>query len=123
MRPTCSHGVLALKPASEITPDDDYLPALLLLSRKKDGISKARLVACGQFEETEGIRTDSPTADVEALNLLCSFAACGKLRLKCADIRNAYFNAEPLDRLMLLRPPRGGSDHPKSRTPRAAWRK
>ena len=69
---------------------------------------KSRLVACGQFEETEGIRTDSPTADVEALNLVCSFAACGKLKIKCADIRNAYFNAEPLDRLMLLRPPRGG---------------
>ena len=62
---------------------------------------KSRLVACGQFEDCEEIRTDSPTADVEALNLLCSYAACSKLRIKGADIRNAYFNAEPLDRLLL----------------------
>ena len=56
----------------------------------------------------EGIRTDSPTVDVEGLNLLCSFASCKKLRIKAADIRNAYFNAEALDRLLLLRLPNGG---------------
>ena len=62
---------------------------------------KSRLVACGQFSDCEGIRTDSPTADVEALNLICSFAAGKKLRIKSADIRNAYFNADELDRLVL----------------------
>ena len=35
---------------------------------------KSRLIACGQFEDCKGIRTDSPTADVEALNLICSFS-------------------------------------------------
>ena len=69
---------------------------------------KSRLVACGQFEDCAGIRTDSPTVHVEGLNLLCSFAACKKLKIKAADIRNAYFNAKELDRLMLLRPPTGG---------------
>ena len=34
---------------------------------------KSRMVACGQFEDCEGIRTDSPTVDVEGLILLCSF--------------------------------------------------
>ena len=52
---------------------------------------KSRLVACGQFEDCAGIRSDAPTVDVEGLNLICSFAACNKLRLKGADIRNAYF--------------------------------
>ena len=61
---------------------------------------KSRLVACGQLENCEGIRADSPTCDVEGLNLLCSWAACSKLRLDTADIRNAYFNADPMDRLL-----------------------
>ena len=41
---------------------------------------KSRLVTCGQLEDCTGIRSDSPTADVEGLNLVCSFAACRKLR-------------------------------------------
>ena len=69
---------------------------------------KSRLVACGQHENREGLRTDSPTAGDEALNLICSMAACKKLRLKSADFQNAYFNADPIDRLLLLRPPKGG---------------
>jgi hypothetical protein len=69
---------------------------------------KSRLVACGQYEDKAGLRTDSPTADVEALNLVCSFAACKGLSIKSADVRNAYFTADPIDRLLLLRPPKGG---------------
>ena len=73
-----------------------------------DAVTKSRLVACGHLENREGLRTDSPTASVEALNLICSFAACKRLKLKCADIKNAYFHADPIDRLLLLKPPRGG---------------
>ena len=69
---------------------------------------KSRLVGCGQFEDRTGIRSDSPTCDVEGLNLVCSFAACNKLQLKCSDLRNAYFNGLPLDRLLLMWPPKGG---------------
>ena len=69
---------------------------------------KSRLVACGQHEDTKGIRADSPTCDVEGLNLICSFAACKKLKLKTADLKNAYFHGGSLDRLLLLRPPKGG---------------
>ena len=69
---------------------------------------KSRLVACGQFENRQGIRSDSPTADVEGLNIVCSFAACNHLRIRCSDLRNAYFNGVPLDRLLLLWPPKGG---------------
>ena len=73
-----------------------------------EAVTKSRLVACGQYENREGLRTDSPTASVEALNLICSFAACKKLKIKIADIKNAYFNADPIDRLLLLKSPRGG---------------
>ncbi len=60
---------------------------------------KPRLVACGQHENREGLRTDSPTASDDALNLICSMAACKKLRLKSGDFQNVYFNAYPIDRL------------------------
>ena len=53
-----------------------------------------------------GIRADSPTCATDGLNLICSFAACRKLRLKSADVTNAYFTADPTDRLLLLRPQR-----------------
>jgi len=69
---------------------------------------KSRLVACGQFEDKRGLRSDSPTADVEALNLICSYAAMKRLRLKCGDVQNAYFSADNIDRLLLLHPPKGG---------------
>ena len=36
---------------------------------------KSRLVASGNFEETPGIRTDSPTCDLEGLNLKIAWAA------------------------------------------------
>ena len=75
---------------------------------KREPKLKSRLVGCGQFEDRRGIRSDSPTCDVEGLNLVCSFAACEKLRIKCSDLRNAYFNGEPLGRLLLLWPPKGG---------------
>ena len=69
---------------------------------------KSRLVACGHLEDCEGIRADSPTCATEGFNLICSFAACNKYRLKCADLTNAYFTADPTDRLLLLGPPKGG---------------
>ena len=69
---------------------------------------KSRLVACGQYEDTTELRTDSPTCELEALNLIMSYAACYGFRLKCGDIRNAYFQGKEMDRVLLLKPPRGG---------------
>ena len=72
---------------------------------------KARLVACGNFEQMNGedIRADSPTAEQEGIALLCSWAVSLGLRLKAADITNAYFQGKPLERLLILRVPK----HPK----------
>ena len=69
---------------------------------------KSRLVACGHLEDAKDIRADSPTCATEGFNLICSFAACRKLRLKAGDLTNAYFTADPIDRLLLLKPPRTG---------------
>ena len=66
---------------------------------------KSRLVACGHLEDSKGIRADPPT---EGFNLICFFAACNGLPLKTADLTNAYFKADPQDRLILMNPPRSG---------------
>ena len=50
---------------------------------------KSRLVACGQFEDASELRTDSPTCDVEGLNLVLALAASRANRLQSADVRNA----------------------------------
>ena len=63
---------------------------------------KSRLVPCGNFEKTVGLRSDSFTGDLEAINLVLSWAACNKLRVKSSDMKNAYFQGKPLDRMILM---------------------
>ena len=77
--------------------DPDYKP-----------VYKSRLVSCGNFEMTEGLRSDSPTADVEMHCLICTWAACHQTDIHSADITSAYFQGRPLDRVLLMRQPRGG---------------
>ena len=60
-----------------------------------------------------GIRTDPPTAEIEAHNLIFSFAASAKVRLKVGDISNAFFQGKEMDRVLLLRPPKGGLPDPE----------
>ena len=69
---------------------------------------KSRLCGRGDLEGIDGLRADSPTAEIEAHNLLFSWAAANQLDLSTADISNAYFQGEVLDRVLLLRPPRSG---------------
>ena len=58
------------------------------------------------------MRSDSPTAEIEAHNLLFSYAAAHGLALRTADISNAYFQGEVLDRVILLKPPSSGIPDP-----------
>ena len=74
---------------------------------------KSRFCGRGDLEGIEGLRTDSPTADVECHHLLFSFAASSKLELHTADISNAYFQGELLDRVLLLKPPNTGIPDPE----------
>ena len=64
---------------------------------------KSRLCGRGDLEGIDGLRKDSPTAEIESHNLLFSWAASNKLILKTADISNAYFQSDPLDRLLQLK--------------------
>lgn len=69
---------------------------------------KSRLVGRGDFENLDGVRTDSPTQDCSGHLLLCSYAASNDLKVKTADISNAYFQGRELDRLILPDPPKDG---------------
>ena len=81
-------------------------------------LTRSRLVGRGDLEKgIENLRSDSPTCDIEAQNLIFSFAATHCLVIKSVDITNAYFQGEEQDRLMILRQPPGGilGLHPNTR--------
>ena len=64
------------------------------LRRDNDHVSvpakyKIRLVGCGNFETTEGLRTDSLVADVDSHNVVCSW----------------YFRGQEIHRILLYRIP------------------
>ena len=70
---------------------------------------KSRLVVRGGLGKgIENIWSDSPTCDIEAQNLIFSFAASRMLKIKSIDITNAYFQGKEQDRLMLFKQPVGG---------------
>ena len=69
---------------------------------------KSRLVSCGSFEDAEGVRTDAPTSDIETHALVAVLAACHGVPLYSSDIKNAYFQAMPIDRIVIMRQPQGG---------------
>ena len=60
------------------------------------------------MEDAKDIRADSPTCATEGFSLICSYAAGRGLRLRSGDLTSAYFTADPIDRLLLVNPPRGG---------------
>ena len=69
---------------------------------------ESRLVGCGNFEDTDGLRTDSPTGDVDAHNLVFSWCASNKVKIHSADISSAYLQGKQNDRVILYRIPKGG---------------
>ena len=53
-------------------------------------------------------RSDSPTADKEAVFAVFSFAASRGLRIKSGDLDHGYFQVEKLSKPLILRQPTGG---------------
>lgn len=47
---------------------------------------KSRLLGCGNLEETDGLRTDRPVADVDARSLVPSWCASTRATLRSADM-------------------------------------
>ena len=69
---------------------------------------KSRLVSCGNYEDSSGLSSDAPTSDSETHSVVAAFAACHGVSIHSADVTSAYFQAKPLDRVLLMRQPRGG---------------
>ena len=67
---------------------------------------KSRMVSCGNFEHSEGLRSDSPTSGLESHHVVAAQSALHAMPLKSADITSAYFQPQPLDRVLLMRQPR-----------------
>ena len=75
-----------------------------VVTEKKTGY-KARLVVRG-FEEIDVGQADSPTGDKATLRMVLSLAASENWKLQSIDIKSAYLQAENLDRVVYVRPPK-----------------
>ena len=69
---------------------------------------KSRLVVRGDLENSDMMRTDSPTASSEMLSLVLIKAACDDTDLHSGDISAAFLQGSKLDRTLVLSMPRGG---------------
>ena len=68
----------------------------------------SRRVGCGNFETTEGLRTDSPAGDVDSYNVICSWCAQAHVSIHACDLTNGYFQGQEIARILLYRIPAEG---------------
>ena len=69
---------------------------------------KSRLVGRGNFETTDGLRTDSPAGDVDSCNVVCSCCAQAHVFIRECDFTNGYFQEQETDGILLHRIPAEG---------------
>ncbi len=95
MKGLIEEGVLAVKPASEVGPEDDFLPALLLLRIKKDGRFKARLVACGNFQKATSEHTHATAAAADEWLSFLTLSVRKGWSAALLDIKQAFLQTGP----------------------------
>ena len=69
---------------------------------------QSRLVGCGNFETTEGPRTDSPAGDLDSHNVVCSWCAQAHVSIQACDFTNEYFQGQEIGRISVCRIPAEG---------------
>ena len=67
-----------------------------------------RIIGCGNFETTEGLRTDSPAGDVDLHNIVCSWSPQAHVPMHSCDFTNGHFQVQEIDRILLYRVPAEG---------------
>ena len=82
----------------------DVLSSRWVITQRGDKI-KARLVVRG-FQENEKPQADAPTASRESLRIFLSITANEKFDLKTIDVRSAFLQSNPIDRTILIKPPK-----------------
>ena len=95
---------------SSLTPQqaERIIPSSWVITEKGDVnelFVKARLVARGDLEPDNGIRTDSPTASRQAMRIFLSYAASSNWIINAIDFSNAFVQGVPLDREVFMRLP------------------
>ena len=78
---------------------------LCLRSRK---LQESDCFGCENWETTEGLRTDSPTGDVNSHNSVRSWCAQARVFIHSCDFTNGYFQGQEIDRILLYRIPAEG---------------
>ena len=72
---------------------------------KPDGTVKCRLVGRGYEENTESIRTDSPTCSRDTMRVLMSIVVGVGWTIQHIDVESAFLQGKQLDRDVYIRPP------------------
>lgn len=85
-----------------------YITSRWVCTEKKKGddiVLKARLVARGFEEDTEQMKTDSPTCSKESLRTVLCILASNKWSVHSMDVKSAYLQGNPIERELCLKPP------------------
>ena len=69
---------------------------------------KGRLVGHGDFETTEGLRSDPPAGNVIFHNIFCSWCAHAHVSIHSCEFTNGYSQEQEIDRILLYRIPKEG---------------
>ena len=94
-------------------PGAQILRSFFILSKKKNGIFKARLVANGNSQQEEGLATYAPVVGLESLRVLMAFIVRFDLLFFAADVRTAflYGDLDPSEEPIYVRVPSGFESH------------
>ena len=81
-----------------------YITTTWVLTEKQDQI-RARLTARG-YEEVGDFPKDSPTMQKASLRIVLALATASNWQVETTDIKSAFLQGSPLDREVLVRPPK-----------------
>ena len=91
-------STLRLCPIEEVSPGDTILPSLVVMTRKRDGRFKSRLVGCGNFDDTLSPEsTYSSTADGSFWRLLLILSVMLGWSVVGIDVSEAITQSEDKD--------------------------
>eukprot|EP00435_Cladocopium_sp_Y103_P066563 s466_g28.t2 len=76
----------------------------------QEPIMKSRIVVRGDLEDSSRMRTDSPTCSQLMMSLLFILSACRDVCLWAGDISAAFLQGSTLDRILVLKMPKGLPD-------------
>jgi hypothetical protein len=76
----------------------------------EEPVMKSRIVVRGDLEDASQMRTDSPTCSQLMISTVFSLAACRDTDLWAGDISAAFLQGSTLDRVLVLKMPKG---HPE----------